>query len=136
MTMRGQLQAGNNPISGLGVSPDQIGEKDPKIAEMLQANCRWKLAVLCVLDSDVDTLWKSLKQVLFSTAEDVLGRQGWKILSWVKNEVLNLCDQRQQLRQQKHISTEAGLEYRKLNREVRKEIRQQRKSGLRSSARI
>ena len=43
-----------------------------------------------------------------------------KIQLWVTNKVLDLCDQRLQLKQKKHTSTEAGLEYRKVNREVRK----------------
>ena len=64
----------------------------------------------------------SLKEGLLSTAEEVLGRQKKKILSGVKTEVLELCDRRRQLRQQKHTSTEAGLEYSKVNRKVRKKM--------------
>ena len=61
--------------------------------------------------------------MLLSTAEEVLGRQRKKIQPWVTNEVLDLCNQRWQLKQQKCTSTEAGLEYRKLNREVRKKMK-------------
>ena len=53
--------------------------------------------------SKVDTLAKSLKEVLLLTAEEVLGRQKKKIQLWVTNEVLDLCDQRRQLKQQKYI---------------------------------
>ena len=38
-------------------------------------------------------------------------------------EVLDLCDQRRQLKQQKYTSTDAGQEYRKLDREVRKKMK-------------
>ena len=55
-----------------------------------------------------------------STAEEVLGR---KIQTWVTNKVLDLCHQRRQLKQQKYTYTEEGLEYRKLNRAVRKEMK-------------
>ena len=41
----------------------------------------------------------------------------------IHSEVLDLCDQRRQLKQQKYISSKAGLEYRKVNREVRKKIK-------------
>ena len=41
----------------------------------------------------------------------------------VTNELLDLYEQRQQLRQQKYISTEAGLQYRKVNREVRRKVK-------------
>ena len=97
--------------------------QDPKIAEMFQAKVGGKFAALCVLDNDVDTLANSLKQMLLSTAEEVLWRQRKKILPWVTNEVVDLCDQRRQLRQEKYISTEAGLEYGKVNREVRKKMK-------------
>ena len=52
-----------------------------------------------------------------------LGKQRKKIQPWVTNEALDLCDQRRQLRQQKFTGTEAGLDYRKVNREVRKKMK-------------
>ena len=48
----------------------------------------------------------------------------------VTNEVLDLCDQRQQLRQQKYTSAEAGLGYRKVNREVRKKMKAAKKGWI------
>ena len=59
----------------------------------------------------------------FSTVEHVLGRQGKQIKPWVTDEVLDLCDRKRQLRRQKHTSTEAGLEYKNENREVRKVLK-------------
>ena len=35
-----------------------------------------------------------------------------------------MCDLRWQLKQQKYTSTEAGLEYRKVNKEVRKKMKE------------
>ena len=49
--------------------------KDLKIAEVFQAKIGGKFAVLCVRDSDVDTLANSLKETLLSKAEEVPGRQ-------------------------------------------------------------
>ena len=63
--------------------------------------------------SKVDTLAKSLKEVLLLTAEEVLGIQSKKIQPLITNKVLDLCDQRWQLKRQKYTSTEAGLDYRK-----------------------
>ena len=57
--------------------------------------------------------------MLVSTVEEVLGRHE-EDSPWVTNEVMNLCDQRQQLTRQKYTSTGAGIEYRNVNREVRK----------------
>ena len=47
--------------------------------KVFQAKIGGKSEALCVLDSDVDTLFNSLKEVLLSTAEEVLGRQRTKI---------------------------------------------------------
>ena len=58
---------------------------------MFQAKVDGMFAVLCVLDSHVNTL---VKGRLLSTAEEVRGRQRKKIQLWVANEVLDLCDQR------------------------------------------
>ena len=82
--------------------------KVPKIAEVLQAKVGGMFAFLW---SDVYTLANSLKEMPLSTAEEVLGRQRKKIQPWVTNEVLELCDQRRQLKQQKYTITDAGLEY-------------------------
>ena len=74
-----------------------------------KANTR-KFAALCVLDSNTNTLANSLKEVLFSTAKEVLGRQRKKIQPWVTNKVLDQCDKKLQLKQQKYTSTEVGPE--------------------------
>ena len=79
---------------------------------MFQAKVDGKFAALCILDSEIDTLANSLKEGLLATAEEVLGRRRTTIQPWVTNEVLDLSDQREQLKQ-KYTSTEAGLEYRK-----------------------
>ena len=41
----------------------------------------------------------------------------------VTDKVLDLYEQRQQLKQLKYTSSGAGLEYRKVNREVREKMR-------------
>ena len=53
--------------------------KDPKISKVFQTEVGGKFAVLCVLDSDADTLAHSLKERLLSIAQDVLGRQKEKM---------------------------------------------------------
>ena len=45
------------------------------MVKVFYAEVHAKSAALCVLDSDVDTFVYSLKDVLLSTAEEVLGRQ-------------------------------------------------------------
>ena len=76
------------------------------------------LITLSSLYSDVGTIAS-----LVSTAEEVLGKQRRKIQPWVTNEVLDLCDQRRQLKQQKYANTETGLEHKQVNREVKKKMK-------------
>ena len=76
------------------------------------------LITLSSLYSDVGTIAS-----LVSTAEEVLGKQRKKIQPWVTNEVLDLCDQRRQLKQQRYANTETGLEHKQVNREVRKKMK-------------
>ena len=76
------------------------------------------LIILSSLYSDVGTIAS-----LVSTAEEVLGKQRRKIQPWVTNEVLDLCDQRRQLKQQKYANTETELEHKQVNREVRKKMK-------------
>ena len=89
---------------------------------MFQAKVGGKFAVPCVLDSDIDTHANSLKEVLLATVEGVIGRQKTKIQPWVTNDVLDLCDQREQLKQ-KCTSTVAGLENRKVNGQIRRKMK-------------
>ena len=77
---------------------------------------------LCVLDSDIHSFANTKKKGGYSQQLS-LGRQRKKIQPWVTNEVLNLFDQRRQLKQQKYTSTEAGLEYINVNREVGKKMK-------------
>ena len=76
------------------------------------------LIILSSLYSDVGTIASPV-----STVEEVLGKQRKKIQPWVTNEVLDLCDQRRQLKQQKYTNTETGLEHTQVNREVRKKMK-------------
>ena len=96
---------------------------------VLQAKVGGKFAALCIFDSDIDTLVNSLKEGLLATAEGVLWRQRTKIQLWVTNKVLDLSDQRQQLKQ-KYTSTEAVLECRKVNREVRRKMKAAKKERI------
>ena len=82
-----------------------------------------KFSAVCVFDSNVDTVANSIRKVLLSTAEEVLGRLRKKIQSLVTNEVVDPCHHRRQLKQQKYTSTEAGREYTEWNREVWKKMK-------------
>ena len=80
--------------------------KDPQIAEVFQAQVGGKFAALNIIDCDIDTLSNNIKETLITTADEVLGKKRKKIKPWVTNEVLDLCDNRRELRKEKHKNIE------------------------------
>ncbi|GFR71095.1 endonuclease exonuclease phosphatase domain containing protein [Elysia marginata] len=55
--------------------------KGPNIFETFRAQIGGKFAALTLIDNDVDTMANSVKEVLVSTAEEVLGRKRRTILT-------------------------------------------------------
>ncbi|GFR92330.1 craniofacial development protein 2-like [Elysia marginata] len=98
--------------------------KDPNISETFRAQIGGKFAALTLIDNDVDTMANSLKEVLVSTAEEVLGRKRRTIQPWVTNEVLDLCDKRRELRKRKFGSNRAMENYQLANKAVRKKMKE------------
>ena len=78
-----------------------LKNSDSNLAEAFQATVDGKFVAFYVLVSDKKTLASSVKEGRLSTAKEVLGRQRNKIQPWVTKEVLDLCDQRRQLKKQK-----------------------------------
>ncbi|GFR63669.1 RNA-directed DNA polymerase from mobile element jockey-like [Elysia marginata] len=66
--------------------------KNPSISKTFRAQIGGKFAALTLIDNYVNTMANSLKEVLVSTAEEVLGRKRRTIQTWITNEVLDLCD--------------------------------------------
>jgi len=80
--------------------------KDPEIVEVFQAKIGGKFAALNFLDSDVDTMAADIKDVLLSSAAEVLGKEKRKKQPWVTSEILDLCDKRRELRHEKYRDEE------------------------------
>ena len=66
---------------------------------MSQAQVGGKFAALCIKKKGYS---QQQKERLLSTAEEVLGRQKKKIQPWVINKILDLCNHRRQLKEQKY----------------------------------
>ncbi|GFR71232.1 endonuclease-reverse transcriptase [Elysia marginata] len=104
--------------------------KDPNISETFRAQIGGKFAALTLIDNDVDTMANSLKEVLASTAEEVLGRKRRTIQPWVMNEVLDLCDKRGELRKRKFGSNVAMENYQLANKAVRKKMKEAKEKWI------
>ena len=96
--------------------------KDPKIAKVFQAQVGGKFTALNLIDSNVEMIAGNIKEVLLTTAEEVLGKRWKKIQLWITNEVLDLCNRRWELRGKKHSSNKAWAWYQNVHRQVRKKI--------------
>ncbi|GFR93167.1 endonuclease-reverse transcriptase [Elysia marginata] len=72
----------------------------------------------------------SLKEVLASIAEEVLGRKHRTIQPLVTNEVLDLCDKRRELRKRKFGSNVAMENYQLANKAVRKKMKEAKEKWI------
>ena len=96
---------------------------DPNVATIFKAQVGGKFAALNLVDGDVDTLASNIKEVLTSTADEVLGKRKKKIKPWVTDAVLELCDERRKLRKDKYANDAARAKYQEAHRAVRSEMR-------------
>ena len=72
----------------------------------------------------------NLKEILTSTAEEVIGRQRNKKQHWVTNKILDLCDERRMLRKNKNSNQFTADKYRLINTKIRKEMRQAKEEWI------
>ncbi|XP_071500074.1 uncharacterized protein [Diadema antillarum] len=114
----------------------KLNSKYPEAVEIFKAQVGGKFAVLSVLDNDIDTLAGNIKEVLLTTADEVLGKQQKRSKPWVTTEVLDLCDKRRELRHAKHTSHEARIQYREMNREVRKKVKAAKEDWIEAQCKV
>ena len=104
--------------------------KDPTVHEAFKAKLGEWLACLNLLVEDVDSLTEDMNSAITETAEEVLGRSRKKKEPWVTEEVFQLCDERRELRVNKHQSEEAFKQHRDANTKVRKAMRKAKNDWL------
>ena len=97
MTLKLKLkkdQKKNNPL----IRYDVEKLKDPGIAAEFQASIGGRFAALTLLEENIDSLTESVKEVLHETAAEVLGKRRKKSKQWITNDILDLCDERRELK--------------------------------------
>ena len=124
-----KLKAKRSPKSSrISFDLDQL--KDPEIAHAYQARVGGKFAALNLIDQDIDTLANHTKEVLLTTAQEVLGKRRKKNRPWVTSEVLDLCDERRKLKGMKHTSVTANTQYKIVHGNVRKKMRKAKQNWI------
>jgi hypothetical protein len=123
--------------------------KDPEVAEAFQTTIERRFAPLNITgddDVDVETLTTTFNSTIIETANEILGRRHEIKQPWVTTDILDLCDKRRELKNEKNkakrtkkcndannerqrkklkskkVDTEVAKEYRKINNEIKKRI--------------
>ena len=73
---------------------------DPTVMSAFQATIGGRFTPLAMLvdDADLDSMVTHFNKAVTDTAAELLGKQRWKRKPWVMPEILDLCDQRRDLK--------------------------------------
>ena len=91
--------------------------KDPKVMETSQAMIGGNCAPLTIMsneDTDIDSKITTFNTAVTETASEVLGKHCQKKKLWVTAEILDLCDERRELRKNS-FEPEESEKYKKVN---------------------
>ena len=98
---------------------------DPTVMSAFQATIGGRFAPLATLvdeDADLDSMVTCFNKAVTDTAAELLGKQRRKRKPWVTPEILDLCDQRQDLKK-KRGESEGAKDYREITRKIRTEMK-------------
>ena len=87
------------------------------------------LATLVDEDADLDSMITHFNKAVTDTAAELLGKQRWKRKPWVTPEILDLCDQRRDLKK-KRGEPEGAEDYREIKRKIRTEIKMAKETWI------
>ena len=110
--------------------------RDPKVDEVFKAQVGGRFAALATLDCDVNTLAENIKEVLLSSAEEVLGKQRKRKQPWVTDDILDLCDERRALKKERGQDLTSANKYRLVNKKIRKRMLEAKEDWIVDQCRI
>ena len=73
-------------------------------------------------DMDMDTMITTYNTAVPDAANEILGKEHHRKKPWVTKDVLDLCDERRDLKK-KRYEAEGAKEYRKANRRIQKAVK-------------
>ena len=97
----------------------------PTMMSAFQATIDGRFATLAKLvdeDADLDSMVTHFNKAVTDTAVEFLGKQRGKREPWVTPEILDLCDQRRDLKK-KRGEPEGDKDYREIERKIRTEMK-------------
>ena len=98
---------------------------DPTVIKAFQATVGDRFAPLATLvdeDADLDSMVTHFNKTVTDTAAELLSKQRWKRKPWVTPEILDLCDQRRDVKK-KRGEPEGAKDHREIKRKIRTEMK-------------
>ena len=106
--------------------------RDPDVACTFQATIGGKFAPLIGLsdeDMDMDTMITTYNTAVTDAASEILGKERRRKKPWVTKGVLDLCDERRDLKK-KRYEAEGAKEYREANRRIQKAVKKAKEDWI------
>ena len=104
---------------------------DPTVMSAFPATIGGRFALLATLvdeDADLDSMVTYFNKAVTDTAAELLGKQGRKRKPWVTPEILDLCDQRQDLKKKR--GEPGAKDYREIERKIRAEMKMAKETWI------
>ena len=131
MTFRVRLKKARKPIQPrLRFDPEKL--RDTDVAYTFQATIDGKFAPLTGLsdeDTDIDTMITTYNTAVTSAATEILGKEHRSKKPWATKDVLDLCDERRDLKK-KRYEAEGAKEYREVNRRIQKAVKKAKEDRI------
>jgi len=131
MTFRTRLKKTNKPKSTrLKFDLDKL--KDPAVADSFKALIGGKFAPLLVLgeeELDLEQTIKTFNTAVLETANQAIGKHQRKKKPWVTTEILDMCDQRRELKSKKGTA-EGRTQYRAVNNKIKRAMKKAKEDWI------
>ena len=106
--------------------------RDPDVACTFQATIGGKFAPLNGLsdeDMDIDTMITTYNTAVTDAVSEIRGKERRRKKPWVTKDVLDLCDERRDLKK-KRYEAEGAKEYREANRRIQKAVKKAKEDWI------
>ena len=78
---------------------------------------------------DIDTMITTYNTAVTDAASEILGKERRRKMPWVAKDVLDLCDERRDLKK-KRYEAEGAKEYREANRRIQKAVKKTKEDWI------
>ena len=126
MTFRVRLKKARKPNQPrLRFDLEKLRDPDVAYTYTFQATIGWKFAPLIGLsdeDMAIETMITTYNTAVTDAASEILGKERRRKKPWVTKDILDLCDERRDLKK-KRYEAEGAKEYREANRRIQKAVK-------------